>query len=327
MTLLSANDLTTVTDYLERRSLLAVGEAVHAVAPAGEGNMNVTLSVTTDRRTVVVKQSRPFVAKFPQLPAPLDRIVTEHAYLSAAARVPALAARQPRVLHFDAENYVLVLEYLAGAEDLSYVYAADRSLPGGLTEQLGTYLSELHQLDPAGFSPNRELRALNHAHIFDLPFRTDNGFTLDEMQPGLAEAARPYQNDEALCHAAAELGGVYLSGGPTLVHGDFYPGSFMIRGGQLFVIDGEFAHPGRAEFDVGVLLGHLVLAGEVSPPERQFIALAGYAPPQGFDWDLASRFAAVEIMRRLIGIAQLPLDLPLAARQEHLARARAMMVD
>lgn len=309
--------------YLAGRGFLREEEAVTEVALAGEGNMNVTLKVTTSARTFVVKQSRPWVARFPDIPAPVGRIHTEHAYLQATAGTEALANRQTEVLHYDADNYVLILEYLAGAQDMSYLYRAIRPLTMSAINQLADYLSVLHTIPVGNFPANRELRALNHAHIFDLPFRPDNGFALDDVLPGLADLAKPYQNDPVLRAAASKLGEVYLSDGPTLVHGDFYPGSFMQREAEVFVIDGEFAHPGRAEFDVGIMAAHLQLAGL---PWTDFV-YRHYRKAPDFDHVLIHRFRAVEIMRRLLGIAQLPVELSLEERAGLLAQSREMLVN
>lgn len=68
--------------------------------------------------------------------------------------------------------------------------------------------------------------ALNHAHIFDLPFRADNGFDLEAICPGLTALARDIQANHPLVDRAKSIGeSAYLAPGPVLTHGDFYPGS------------------------------------------------------------------------------------------------------
>ncbi|MGB3545117.1 phosphotransferase, partial [Rubrivirga sp.] len=191
-----------------------------------------------------------------------------------------------------------------------------------LTELL-TYATALHELEvEPDYALNTGLRELNHAHIFDLPFRMDNGFPLDALYPGLAKVARPFRADERLARRARELGKLYLANDSRrLIHGDFYPGSFLRASGQVYVIDGEFSHRGRPEFDLGVLLGHLLLAGA---PERHLHLLdTAYQRPPGFDGGLVRQFAYVEVIRRIIGIAQLPLAISLDERQAFLESARA----
>ena len=310
--------------YLKEQAFLADGEYVTGVTSAGPGNMNVTLRITTDRRSFVLKQSRPWVAKYPDLAAPVERILVEDAFSEAVSADPYLAAKMPRVLGRDATNFVLLLQDLGPASDLSSLYADGRLLSAEMLADLLRFASLAHRRSPAGFPPNTELRTLNHAHVFDLPFRPDNGFPLNEFLPDLAGVARPFQHDEALRVAASALGEQYLAPGDCLIHGDFYPGSFLGAAGGVFVIDAEFAHLGKPEFDLGVLMAHLLLAR--CPEQRLHQLDADYVKPPGFSPDLARRFCYVEIIRRLIGIAQLPLSLSLEERRQLLDRARAGLI-
>ena len=52
-------------------------ETIVSVDKAGEGNMNLTLRVTTDQRSVIVKQARPWVEKYPDIEASDERILAE----------------------------------------------------------------------------------------------------------------------------------------------------------------------------------------------------------------------------------------------------------
>ena len=58
------------------------GEKILNVLPAGDSNMNLVLRVQTNERSVILKQSKPYVRKFPQIPAPIERIDVEYQYLS-----------------------------------------------------------------------------------------------------------------------------------------------------------------------------------------------------------------------------------------------------
>ncbi|OAV43469.1 phosphotransferase [Lewinella sp. 4G2] len=317
---LQADTPTGIAGYLRERQFLRTGETLMSVTKAGEGNMNVTLLVTTSERQFVLKQSRPYVAKYPSIPAPIARIDVEYQYLSAAAEDPELAGHHPAVLDYDAANYTLLLEYLEGAEDMIYVYEEGRSISRTQLRSLLNYLSVLHRVNVKDFPANEELKALNAAHIFELPFNPDNGFPLDDFLPGLANVAAVYQYDKKLRAKALELGAQYRAAGRQLIHGDFYPGSFMRRKGEVFVIDGEFAHRGAPEFDLGVLMAHLLLSE--AEPELLTEIDRSYRKPPGFNAKLAREFCYVEVIRRIIGIAQLPLSLTLGQRKSLLEQAR-----
>ena len=318
---LTADDPDTVEAYLLDRGYLIPGETIVAVVRAGEGNMNVTLRVITSRRRFILKQSRPWVAKFPELEAPVDRILIERQFHQAIMGDRFLSARMPEMLKADADNYVLLLEDLGPVGDMSTIYAQDAAMTRPQLATLLQFASKLHRLQPADFPANGVLKALNHAHIFDLPLRPDNGFPLDAIHPGLAAVALPYQRDENLRAVVANLGRVYLAPGKCLIHGDYYPGSFLEADHGVYVIDAEFAHLGRPEFDIGVLMAHLLLS---RAPEKRILQIdMDYAKPPGFDSVLTRKFCYVEIIRRIIGIAQLPVSLTLDERSRLLERARA----
>ena len=187
---LTAGDTAGVGNYLQQRGYLIEGEEVREVEPAGEGNMNVTLRVVTSRRHFILKQSRPWVAKFPQLEAPVGRVLIERDFYRATAADRFLTGKMPELLKADATNYVLLVEDLGeDATDLSTIYADGEGISRGQLATLLEYAGKLHQLRPPEFPVNGALKALNHAHIFDLPLRPDNGFPLDAIHPGLAEGS------------------------------------------------------------------------------------------------------------------------------------------
>ncbi len=322
---LTAEDADGVGDYLQQQGYLISGEEIMEVGAAGEGNMNVTLRVVTSRRHFVLKQSRPWVAKFPQLDAPVERVLIERDFQRAIAGDRFLTGKMPELLKSDATNYVLLLEDLGeDATDLSTIYTDGEGMSRGQLATLLEYAGKLHQFHPPGFPANTALKALNHAHVFDLPLRPDNGFPLDAIHPGLAKVAQPFQHDEKLRRVVTDLGRRYLATGTTLIHGDFYPGSFLETDDGVYVIDAEFAHLGRPEFDIGVLMAHLLMS---RASEKRILQIdTDYAKPVGFDAGLARQFCYVEIIRRIIGIAQLPLSLTLDERGRMLDRARAGLV-
>jgi 5-methylthioribose kinase len=118
------------------------------------------------------------------------------------------------------------------------------------------------------------------------------------------------------------LGIRYLdhSHGSCLIHGDYFPGSWLKTRDQVYVIDPEFCFFGPPEFDLGMMMGHLYLAGVFTELIASVYNL--YTAAASINLSLALQFAGVEIMRRLIGVAQLPLryDLPEKRRLLELSR-------
>jgi 5-methylthioribose kinase len=326
---LDAEDLPSLESYLRSRGALAEGDAVLAAARAGEGNMNCTARVTTRGGSVIVKQARPWVERYPQFAAPWDRACREAEFYQLIAGWSRVADRMPRLRHFDAKARVLVLEDLGVASDYTGVYRG-QTFQAEEIQSLAEFLSALHE-SSAGVAeapalPNREMRALNHAHLFQIPLARNNGLDLDAITPGLADTAQSLQSDAAFCREVARMGReAYLADGPCLLHGDFFPGSLLRTVAGPRVIDPEFGFFGRPEFDVAVFLAHLLLAHQ--PAERSTQWRGDYAAPAGFDDELMLQLAGVEIMRRLIGYAQLPLGYGLPRKRELLELARNLVLE
>ncbi len=306
-----AESLEGLDDVLRQHRLLAPGEAILRTEKPGEGNMNFVVRVITTRRSLIVKQSRPWVEKYPQIAAPIERLQAEAAYYRVTLQEQTLSAMSPALMAVDSTHLIMVTEDLGAGSDYTSIYMEGSDLPGAEIEALFNYLAQLHHasqaINPAKFPPNQELKKLNYAHIFDLPFRADNGFDLDAIQPGLGTLAVPVIQDKGLRTRLAELGKIYLGTGPVLIHGDFYPGSWLRTPDGLKVIDPEFAYFGQAEFDVGVMVAHLLLARIPLETVRQ--SLRVYLQECSLDAELLVEFAGTEVLRRILGLAQLPLDL------------------
>jgi 5-methylthioribose kinase len=326
---LDPEDLPSLEGYLHTRGVLAEGDAILAAARAGEGNMNCTVRVTTRGGSCIVKQARPWVEKYPQFAAPWDRACREAEFYQLVSGRPRVAGRMPRLRHFDAGARVLVLEDLGTASDYTGVYRGE-TFQAEETQSLAEFLSALHgSFEGSGASPalpNREMRELNHAHIFNIPLARNNGLDLDSITGGLAAVAKSLQSDEAFCREVERLGcEVYLADGPCLLHGDFFPGSLLRTTAGPRVIDPEFGFFGRPEFDVAVFLAHLLLAHQ--PAERATQWRGDYAAPAGFDDDLMLQIAGVEVMRRLVGYAQLPVGYGLNRKRELLELSRSLVLE
>lgn len=319
-----------LADWLRARQLLEDDETIVGLGSAGPGNMNLTLRVRTERRSFIVKQSRAWVQEYPSIPAPAERALVEAAFYTAVQGDAAISGAMPRLLAVDEKSRVLIIEDLGEASDLSGVYSGEE-ITVAERRALAGWLSGLHALQlgaPSARLSNRDMRALNHEHIFDLPLRP-NALCADDFTRGLEVRAASLRADSNYVSAVRALGEIYLgSRSGQLLHGDFYPGSWLRCAGSpggVAVIDPEFCFLGPAEFDVGVYLAHAVFGGSsFEAAELEF--MADYAPPPGFEPRLAARFAGAEIMRRLIGVAQLPLPATLAQKEGWLAVSRALVL-
>lgn len=294
--------------------LLGEDEQFEDISIAGAGNMNLVVRFETTSRSLILKQSQPFVNKYPHIPAPQERIFVEHYYYQTIQSDHTLLQSSPLIIGFLPNWHLLVMNDLGPSADFTSIYQGNKGPTEYELEFLVAYLLRLHQLKVKKYPDNAGMKKLNHEHIFVFPFLEENGFDLNLVQDGLQDLAMRFKTDGKLKYAIDQVGERYLSSGRSLLHGDFYPGSWLRTSDGIKVIDPEFSFLGDPEFDLGVAIAHLMMAK--ASPQAIFQLKALYVAENKLDLDLLDQYTGVEILRRLIGLAQLPLPLTLPEKQE-----------
>ncbi len=264
----------------------------------GPGNMNYVQRIQWGDKSCILKQTPPFCAKYPNISAPQQRQQAEVQFyhfldegqIESSSHVHRF---YPEVFFENKSLHLFALEDLGEAENLNSIYG-ESELSSAEAQKMGSLLGKIHNTNVHSERryQNQEARELNFQHIFEIPFSEGNwpeGRFLERIK---------------------SCGEIYrLSVGEFLLHGDFYPGS-LLKGldRELYVIDPEFSFFGPVEFDLGVALAHLRLAGQNKAREDDFMgAYKEYGVK--FDVSLNEDFANIEILRRIFGVAKLPLTL------------------
>lgn len=292
-------------DFIRDEGFIMPDEDIVSYTKAGEGNMNFVIRLKTDIGSLILKQSRPYVYKYPQIAAPIKRIEVENKYYELISAQPILRDFSPQIFDFNREHHILVMQDLGQSTDFMDIYTDQNILTDVQKDELIKYLVSLHTISHEKPILNDDMKKLNHEHIFIFPFEAKNGFDLDTVQPGLQKLASKYTSDVTLKDSIRALGERYLSNGTTLVHGDFYPGSWLNTTNGIKVIDPEFSFMGDAEFDLGVLMAHLYLAEFEDNMIKSM--LQSYGQKREYNLMLLNKYTGVEILRRILGLAQLPL--------------------
>ncbi len=190
--------------------------AIQSLETAGQGNMNRTLRAhLDDGSSMILKQSVDHVAKYPDIAAPIARIGVEAAFYAAIAPHTKLSMNTPRLIGFDAANHMLAMQDLGGGSDFTDIYpgnAGEGQLARESLRQIISWLSDLHAISPpTDFPANKEMRALNHAHIFCIPLDTETHAQLGAvLGPQTSKIARQIANQRELRARAQDLGSLYL---------------------------------------------------------------------------------------------------------------------
>ncbi len=322
------NDINTINDYLHAQEWLKADEKVISAEKPGDGNMNFTLRCKTDKnRSFIIKQSRDYVEKYPQVKAPANRVLRESEFYGIISSDQELKEMTPDIILADEESNILLMEDLGEGTDFSYLYKKGEIINVSDLREIIHFSANLHKkFNTSNTTPiitNKEMRKLNHEHIFIYPYIDDNGLNLDNVLPGLQSVANDIKKDKALQSAIQSIGELYLADGNVLLHGDYFPGSWLKTNEGIRIIDPEFCFFGLAEFEMGVTMAHLHISGQSEIIISK--ALQFYKEVNVLDESLMEQFMAVEILRRILGLAQLPLTLTLEEIKSLIEKCRKIL--
>jgi 5-methylthioribose kinase len=253
------------------------------VSEIGDGNLNLVFIVKGEKGSAIVKQALPYVRLVgEQWPLPLKRSFFEyHALTRQAQRDPGMV---PAVYFFDAEQAMIVMEYLSPHVILRHALIEGRQLPR-IGHDLGLFAARTlfrgsdlcmptldKKADVALFSDNGALCDITENLVFSDPYieAPMNRHTSPQLDVLVGELRR----DRDLKVEAQRMKHLFSAKAETLCHGDLHSGSVMVADDDTRVIDPEFAFYGPISFDVGMLLANFWMsyfsqAGhEQAPGER-----------------------------------------------------------
>ncbi len=286
------------------------------VSAAGEGNLNYVRRVEHSGRSWIVKQARPGVEGFPELPLSADRILFERRYDEAVrALLPPDQVILPAIARFDERARVLVLEDLGTVTSLQDALRAGE-VPLDALRALGVYLARVHATSAsrlAQLAPrfeNIEMRRLHGEALFDAPWAGDLPGVAAPLRARMHEAGR----EPALRARLAGLRTAYHTRGQALVHGDVKCANVLLAPGGARLIDAEFAHLGDPAFDLGAALAHvqLCLAPQTGEQVRArargalVTAYTSVVSPGDALLQRALGYCGVDMAAHLVGPSRLP---------------------
>jgi 5-methylthioribose kinase len=239
------------------------------VREVGDGNLNLVFIVTGPEGAVVVKQALPYLRCVGEgWPLTLDRAWFEYEALVEEARHA--RKRVPAIYHFDRKMALLVMEYISPHVILRKGLIAGKVFPL-MARHVGEFMARtLFKTSdffvPAAqkkermalFCQNTQLCKITEDLVFTDPYRQapHNRHTT----PQLDSLARSFREDGVLKNNAQELKYAFLTHAEAMIHGDLHTGSIMVTETDTRVIDPEFAFYGPMGFDIGAVMGNLLLA-------------------------------------------------------------------
>lgn len=238
------------------------------VSEVGDGNLNLVFLVDGPSGSCCVKQALPYVRLVgPDWPLPLERTFFEHECMVDHGRH--VGRLIPEVYHYDAQQFAIVMEKLSPHIIMRHgmiggviypKFAADIAeyCAQTLFKTSTLYLSaEAAKQRMAVFAANTALCKITEDLIFTDPYRIfeQNSWT----SPQLDTVKAAYEADTELKVAVSRLKLKYMGSAEALIHGDLHTGSIMLTKDDTRVIDPEFSFYGPRGFDLGAVIGNLLI--------------------------------------------------------------------
>ncbi len=326
-----------------------------------EGNMNIVYRVklVNTNQSYIVKQAPPFIRSVgEEWPLTENRIFSEYHVLTKFAQY------SPRnvveVLHFNHDKFALILEDLHEHQVLRN-YFINKGCNGSICIQIGRCLGDIYSntlinIDSSSATDHelaidaaKEMCATTSTVFFDDPYYDCER---NHFDPALKETVEALWRDLKLIRKVKDLKHQFHNKRQSLLHGDLHTGSIMISDNRIKLIDAEFGFVGPIGFDIGVLIGNLLLShcSVVESDERlakvrlvdienlwhsfseRFRAnLVNDHSKEEINntlndiWMDALGFAGTEMIRRTIGVAHVD-DIDSIPSASHLYRARLLSI-
>ena len=260
-------------DYLARLPAIArqLGGTPESwsISEVGDGNLNLVFIVRGGDGSIAVKQALPYVRLVGESwPLPLSRSHYERLALTHQARLaPGLV---PAVLHHDEVLALIAMEFLEPHIIMRKGLVAGFKYPR-FVDDITTFLARTLFFSSdlaipaaekkegiAAFAGNHALCKITEDLIFTDPYRVaeQNRWT----QPWLDVTAARFREDIDLHVAISKLKLKFMASPEALIHGDLHTGSIMVTERETRVIDPEFAFYGPMGFDIGAVIGNLIMA-------------------------------------------------------------------
>jgi 5-methylthioribose kinase len=278
-------------DYLAQLPSIAAqlggAPADWSIGEVGDGNLNLVFIVRGRDGSIAVKQALPYVRLVGESwPLPLSRSHYERLALSHQARLaPGLV---PAVLHHDETLALIAMEFLEPHIIMRKGLVTGTTYPR-FVEDITTFLARTLFFSSdlavpaaekkegiAAFAGNHALCKITEDLIFTDPYRVaeQNRWT----SPWLDATAARFREDLDLHVAISRLKLKFMASPEALIHGDLHTGSVMVTERETRVIDPEFAFFGPMGFDIGAVIGNLLMSylassgHERSPGDRRAFA-------------------------------------------------------
>ncbi|PLY05491.1 MAG: S-methyl-5-thioribose kinase [Arcobacter sp.] len=237
----------------------------------GDGNLNyvfIIKSIEHPKKALILKQAVPYLRCVgEEYPLSRERMTFEIRALEQFSKIA--SSFIPKLYHTSEEMSCVIMEYL-DKHIIMREGMIQKTIYPNFAEQISTYLaqnlfktSSLH-LDSTQkrelinkYNSNTQLCKLTEDFVFTFAFMEHE--TNDEYANN-HKLAKELFEDIKFKKAVLNYKYKFMTQSDALLHGDLHTGSIMLNEEETYVIDPEFAFVGPFGFDIGALIGNLIMS-------------------------------------------------------------------
>jgi thiamine kinase-like enzyme len=256
-----------IFEYLSQHNIEdSTDSSQSTVEPLSAKNFNLLVTFP-DNRKLLVKQERHNLEGQAIGEFKIEYRIQE--WLKKFPHKKTLSPFLPELLHFDAENSIIIFRYLDYYRDLMDFYVKESSFPTEISSTIGTLLATIHR---------DTYQQENHRQFFEGEANSQVGNQVSRLNKGLERIAPEifssvpadglkfftlYQRYDSLGMAIAELGNAFTPA--CLTHNDLKLNNILLHTDWqqtdesiIRLIDWERNSWGDPAFDLGTLLGSYI---------------------------------------------------------------------
>ncbi len=239
------------------------------VEEIGDGNINYVFRVVSkeSKKSIVIKQADAFLRSSGR-PLDLHRNKIEAKVLKIQDKLTKCLV--PKIYYYDEKMYALSMEDISECKNLRKELLKGKTFEN-LSEEITSFIVDTslamtdlvmdrqEKKELVSLFTNPQLCDISEDLVFTEPYwdyKSRNVITR-----GNEEFVKEYLYEDKELHVeVAKLRNNFMNNAQSLIHGDLHSGSIFINKEKMFVIDPEFAFYGPIGYDLGNVVGNLVLS-------------------------------------------------------------------
>lgn len=264
----------TVIDYVHHSPIFSQlfnpSDKLTTVDLSDGGNVNLIYRVhsTTDAsHSILVKQALPYARRYPDGMMPLERAKIEHDMLVLQDKY--CQGLTPKIYHYDQMMHVNLMEDLNNHLNMRIGLSQGIFYPK-FAQDTGRFLARTLFYTSDLYLPSDEKKAMVLRFINPVMCKVTEHLFFNEpckphpnnrwTTPQLDQQVQAIYANETLQGEMLIMKEKFMTQAQALIHGDFHTGSVLLNPEETRFIDPEFAFYGPIPFDIGSMIGNLIIA-------------------------------------------------------------------